>query len=97
VFLKAIDEEGKEYYVEPGKLKDNFDKICKKYGLTSDENAGKLADLLCDSEHKSVSPNEVGQMFGMTKKDAFAFLQWINVGISFKEQVMDPSAKEFDL
>ena len=97
VFLKAKDMEGNEYYVEPGKLKESFNRVCQKYGLTTDENAGKLADILTNTEQGSVTVEDLGKMFGMTPKDAFTFLQWINVGISFKEQVLDPSAQSFDM
>jgi len=97
VFLKAKDMEGNEYYVEPGKLKESFNRVCQKYGLTTEENAGKLADILTNTEQGQVTPEELGEMFGMTPKDAFTFLQWINVGVSFKERVLDPSAQSFDM
>eukprot|EP00976_Prorocentrum_cordatum_P055168 1112820-Prorocentrum_minimum.AAC.4 len=97
VFLKAKDLDGNEYYVEPGKLKESFNRVCQKYGLTTEENAGKLADILTSTEKDAVTPKELGEMFGMTQKDAFTFLQWINVGVSFKEQVLDPSAQSCDL
>eukprot|EP01135_Chromosphaera_perkinsii_P003628 Nk52_evm7s250 gene=Nk52_evmTU7s250 len=67
-----------------------FDAIIKKYGLSSEENSGKIADFLTSTVHgHRVSAQEFGDKFGMTGAEAIIFLSWIDRGITFKENVLE--------
>ncbi|KAL3821924.1 hypothetical protein ACHAXA_008964 [Cyclostephanos tholiformis] len=42
---------------------------------------------------RGVSASDFANMFGMTTKEAVVFLEWIKVGVKFKEEVLDNVAK----
>lgn len=69
-----------------------FDAIVKKYKLNSDEKAGDIADLL--TAGKPVNPKHFATKYGMEEGEALAFLEWIQVGITFKEETFDKNAEE---
>ena len=58
--------------------------------------ADAVADFLTSGEASTVSSSEFAARFGMTEEDASIFLAWVNVGISFKEQYMDPNQEQAD-
>jgi hypothetical protein len=68
-----------------------FDQIVKKYKLDSDERAGDIADLLTSG--KPVNPKQFASKYGMEEGEALAFLEWIKVGVTFKEETIDTNAQ----
>lgn len=81
---------GRKVAVDPGKLKKQFEAIVKKYDLNSGPKSDDIADFLTSGEAGSVSSTEFAERFGMTEEEGGVFLAWLNVGIAFKEQYMDP-------
>ena len=74
--------------------KKEFDRIRTKYGLTSPEQAEKIANLLANTDaNEGVSAPKFAEMFGMTVTEAVVFLEWIKVGIKFKEETLDTAKK----
>ena len=70
--------------------KKEFDRIRTQYGLTTPENAEKIANMLADTgANEGVSAPKFAEMFGMTTTEAVVFLEWIKVGIKFKEETLD--------
>ena len=64
-----------------------FDRIRTQYGLSTPENAEKIATLLADTDaNQGVSAPKFAEMFGMSTTEAVVFLEWIKVGIKFKEK-----------
>ncbi len=77
--------------------KREFDRIRVKYGLDSPKNAEKIADLLSNkAANEGVSAPQFAEMFDMRTEEAVVFLEWIKVGVKFKEEVLD-SSKNFGL
>lgn len=72
--------------------KREFDLIRTKYGLSSPENAEKIANMLADT-NEGVSAPKFAEMFGMSTTEAVVFLEWIKVGIKFKEETLDTAKK----
>jgi hypothetical protein len=72
-----------------------FDRIRVRYGLDSPENAEKIAEMLANTSG-GVSAPEFASMFGMSTTEAVVFLEWIKIGVKFKEEVLD-GAKKSDL
>jgi len=93
VFVKAKFGD-QEIVIEPGKLKKRFEAIVKKYKLMEGDRADEIADFLTSGDTRSVSAEEFGKKYDMEVDDAGVFLAWINVGIGFKEEAIDPNAKE---
>ena len=87
---------GERVAIDPGKLKKDFARIVQKYRLDSGPKADAVADFLTSGEASSVSASEFAQRFGTTEEDAGVFLAWINVGVAFKEQYMDPNQGQAD-
>lgn len=81
---------GRRVAVDPGTLKTKFEAIVKKYDLNSGPKSDGIADFLTSDEAGSVSSTEFAERFGMTEEEGEIFLAWLNVGIAFKEQYMDP-------
>eukprot|EP00324_Dicrateria_rotunda_P004860 CAMPEP_0206155604 /NCGR_PEP_ID=MMETSP1474-20131121/2231_1 /ASSEMBLY_ACC=CAM_ASM_001110 /TAXON_ID=97495 /ORGANISM="Imantonia sp., Strain RCC918" /LENGTH=196 /DNA_ID=CAMNT_0053554311 /DNA_START=71 /DNA_END=662 /DNA_ORIENTATION=- len=81
---------GRSVAIDPKKLKVEFERIVKHYKLDTGEKADAIADFLCNGEAQSVSTEEFATRFGTSVEDASSFLAWINVGVAFKEQYMDP-------
>jgi len=74
--------------------KQEFDKIRTKYGLSSPANAEKIANMLADTgANERVSAPKFAKMFGMSTTEAVVFLEWIKVGIKFKEETLDTAKK----
>lgn len=75
--------------------KQEFDRIRVQYGLDSPQNAEKIAELLSNvgANEGGVSAPEFAKMFGMTTPEAVVFLEWIKVGVKFKEETLDTAKK----
>ena len=72
--------------------KAEFDRIRLKYGL--DKKADEISDLLTIRGNEGgVSPNDFAEKFGTTPEEAVVFLEWIKVGIKFKEETLDVAKK----
>jgi len=73
--------------------KQEFDRIAQKYGLKSDQKAGLVAEYLTSASSTSasgkVSAADFAAKFGTTEAEAVVFLEWIKVGVQFKEQSID--------
>jgi len=68
-----------------------FQKIIKKYNLFSEDKAGEIADLLTGGAGLSkVSPKDFATKYGMEEEEAEVFLKWIQMGVHFKEEAIDP-------
>lgn len=72
--------------------KKEFDRIRIKYGLDKPSNAERIANMLADSTG-GVSAPEFAKMFGMSTPEAVVFLEWIKVGVKFKEDTLDVAKK----
>ena len=73
--------------------KQEFDRIRKQYGLDNDDNAEKIADMIANNEGEGVSAPKFANMFGMSVQEAVVFLEWIKVGVKFKEETLDTAKK----
>lgn len=74
--------------------KNEFDRIRTKYGLSSPQQAEKIANLLANTgANEGVSAPAFAEMFGMTTTEAVVFLEWIKVGVKFKEETLDTAKK----
>lgn len=74
-------------------LKKNFDYVCDKYNLRSEEKSSQIADFLTDPSASNFDTKAVADKFGMSMKDANAFMMWIQVGTQFKKEVIDKNAE----
>lgn len=74
-------------------LKKNFDHICDKYDLRSEEKSSLIADFLTDQTSRNFDTKAVSEKFGMSMRDANTFLMWIQVGTNFKREVLDKNAE----
>uniref|UniRef100_A0A7S1FVI3 MYND-type domain-containing protein n=1 Tax=Corethron hystrix TaxID=216773 RepID=A0A7S1FVI3_9STRA len=75
--------------------KRKFDSIIKTYKLDSEQKSEEIAEFLtCGTE--KVTPLQFSEKFGTTVEEAVVFLEWIKVGVKFKEQSID-KAKEAGL
>lgn len=73
-----------------------FDRIIKSYGLDRDDKASEIAELLTQStadDDTAVSAPAFATKFGMKLEEAVVFLEWIKVGVRFKEQSIDTAKK----
>lgn len=60
--------------------KREFDRIRIKYGLDNSVRAGRIADLLANTDaNEGVSAPQFAKMFGMSTEEAVVFLEWIKV------------------
>ena len=66
--------------------KTRFQEIIIKYGLNHESKADAIAEYCTAAE---VSVVEFSNKFGMRPDEAKAFLSFINIGVKFKEEVMD--------
>lgn len=79
--------------------KREFDRIRLKYNLDNPSNAERIANMLSSSSSSSssssnnstatVSATEFATTFGMQIPEAVIFLEWIMIGVKFKEDVLD--------
>jgi hypothetical protein len=75
------------------RAKQDFDIICDKYNFRSEEMSSKLADFLTAPRSSEVETSTVAEKFGMTMSDANKFMLWIQIGTSFKRNVIDKNAE----
>jgi hypothetical protein len=76
--------------------KREFDRIIKAYQLDTNEKSEEIAEFLTSKDRDQddkVSAPEFAEKFGTTKEEAVVFLEWIKVGIKFKEQSIDAAQK----
>jgi hypothetical protein len=75
------------------KHKEEFDSIVEKYGLRDESKALEIAEFLTSHKEESVSAKEFADLFAMTPSEAVIFLSFIQRGIRFKEEHIDPHQK----
>ena len=75
------------------RLKSDFDAVVQKYSFGSDAMSSKLADFLTSGDASTVQASTVAEEFGMTLQDAHTFLMWIQIGTTFKTNVIDKNAQ----
>lgn len=74
--------------------KREFDRIRTQYGLDTPQNAERIANMLANTgANEGVSAPEFARMFGMSTEEAVVFLEWIKVGVKFKEETLDTAKK----
>lgn len=74
-------------------LKKNFDHVCDKYNLRTEEKSSQMADFLTDPNSANFDTKAVADKFGMSMRDANTFMMWIQVGTKFKREVIDKNAE----
>ena len=57
-----------------------------------DSKSTEIAELLTSGENM-VSAQEFAERFGMDVEEAVVFLEWVKVGVKFKEQAVDVAKK----
>ncbi|CAJ1942406.1 unnamed protein product [Cylindrotheca closterium] len=72
--------------------KKEFDRIIAKYKLDDPKKAEGIAELLTNQD-SGVSAPAFAEKFGMQVEEAVVFLEWIKVGIKFKEEAIDTAKK----
>jgi hypothetical protein len=77
--------------MELHKLRQEFDKIIKKYNLTEPTKAEKISKFLTSS--KKIDNKEFAKIFEMELFDAEIFITFIMKGIRYKERNIDPHNK----
>jgi len=75
-------------------LKENFEAVVAKHGLNSNKNSDRIADFLTRSDREHTTAGDFATEFSIPVDDADKFLQWVNVGLDFKERFMDPHNEE---
>ena len=81
--------------------KREFDRIRLKYRLDLPDKAEQIAELLTqqqmmkddDGRGGGVSAKTFAETFGMTIEESVVFLEWIKVGVKFKEDTLDVAKK----
>mmetsp|Transcript_4478 Transcript_4478/g.8260 ORF Transcript_4478/g.8260 Transcript_4478/m.8260 type:complete len:145 (+) Transcript_4478:138-572(+) len=82
-----------EYQMQQYELhKKAFDAITEKYNLKTEEKSTEIAELLT-SGTDNVTAKEFAERFGMDVQEAVVFLEWVKVGVKFKEQSIDAAKK----
>lgn len=71
--------------------KQEFDRITKKYKLDEDAKATEISQLLTSGQ--KITAPDFAEKFGMDMQEAVVFLEWIQVGVRFKEQTIDTAKK----
>lgn len=71
--------------------KKKFEEIVQKYNLETPEKAEEIANFL--TSEKNVSVKEFAVLFAMGEEDAKIFFSFIEKGIKFKEENIDPNNK----
>jgi len=85
---KADQERADSYSLH----KAEFDRIRLKYGF--DKKADEISNLLTmQGNEGGVSVNDFAERFGTTPEEAMVFLEWIKVGVKFKEETLDVAKK----
>lgn len=71
-----------------------FDVIVEKYGLNREDKATEIASLLThDKDKEGMSAQDFAEKFGMDLPEAVTFLEWIKLGVRFKEQTIDTAKR----
>jgi hypothetical protein len=70
-----------------------FDAIIEKYNLKTEEKSTEIAELLTTSGENNVTAQQFADQFGMDVQEAVVFLEWVKVGVKFKEQAIDTAKK----
>lgn len=83
-----------------------FDTIIQKYNLGTDEKGEEIAQFLTNAQQQqqpsteggddhqtTISPTDFATKFGTTVEEAIVFLEWIKVGVKFKEEAIDTAKK----
>uniref|UniRef100_A0A7S3DVM0 MYND-type domain-containing protein n=1 Tax=Entomoneis paludosa TaxID=265537 RepID=A0A7S3DVM0_9STRA len=78
--------------------KREFDRIIQKYKLDTDQASSDIAEFLTKSStegsmDQKVSAAEFSKKFGTTEAEAVVFLEWIKVGVKFKQDSIDIANK----
>lgn len=71
--------------------KQEFDRIVKAYGLDSDSKSTEISEFI--TSEGDVTPLSFAEKFGTTPAEAVVFLEWIKVGVKFKEETLDVAKK----
>lgn len=74
---------------EINKKKLDFDNVVKKYKLNNNLTADKISKYL--TSNKNISVLDFANEFGIEKMDAKLFLDFILMGVKFKEKHIDSS------
>jgi hypothetical protein len=69
-----------------------FDAIIEKYNLKTEQQSTEIAELLTSGEN-TVTPQAFAERFGMDLEEAVVFLEWIKVGVKFREQTTEMAKK----
>lgn len=73
--------------------KREFDRIIQKYDLNTDETSSRIAEFLTrnddDTANSSVTAAQFAETFHTTAEEAVVFLEWIQVGVKFKQQASE--------
>lgn len=82
-----------EYQMQQYELhKKAFDAIIEKYNLKTEKKSTEIAELLTHGTD-GVNAGEFAAKFGMDVQEAIVFLEWIKVGIKFKQETLDNAKK----
>ena len=74
--------------------KKEFDRIRHHYKLDTDEKSEAIAEFLTSrANESSVTAAAFAEKFGTTREEAVVFLEWIKVGVNFREQTLDAAKK----
>lgn len=73
--------------------KQEFDRIIKKYNLNTEAMSSAIAEFLTVGDAGSVTAAQFAEKFGTTPEEAVVFLEWIQVGVKFKQQSIDVANK----
>ena len=78
--------------------KQEFDRIIQTYKINSEERSNDIAEFLTQQRggDGAVSAPEFAEKFGLKVEEAVVFLEWIKVGVEFKETAID-TAKQSGL
>lgn len=77
--------------MELHELKQEFDRIIKKYKFDEGSKADELAKFLTSG--KPLVGKEFSEKFGTTEAEADMFIAFILKGIEYKEQNIDPHSQ----
>jgi hypothetical protein len=69
-----------------------FDAIIVKYNLKTEEKSTEIAELLTNGVDTVTVP-AFAERFGMDMEEAVVFLEWVKVGVKFKEDTVDIANK----
>ena len=71
-----------------------FERIAEKYGLKNEKKADEIAEFLTTHKSGPLSVAEFAKLFAMEEEDARIFLTFIDRGLRFKEQHIDPHHRQ---